>query len=404
MLRDVWPYVCAALIVVGLIAQNALVVVLGAALILVCAATALWSRWSLRRLVYERHVPEDHAFTGERIPVTLRITNRKPLPLPWVEARDNFPEPMVAGSEGFGRSHVGIDALSLDWRTAAGAYERVSRDLSLECPARGIYRLGPVTLRSGDPFGLFPIERIDDRRTSVIVYPRTVDLGDLSLPWRRPLGESPRGLPAFEDPARVAGIRDYQPGDSLRRIDWSATARLGKMQSRVYAPTSSQQVLVCLNTQTVVPAWSGYIPAHLEHAIVVAASIARDAYERRYTVGLLANSTVPDADRSIRIAPGRRPEQFIRMLEALAVITPFVLEPLAAMLDREEHRLRIGTTIAVVTSLMTEDLASTLLRLRRRGHPVVVLSAAGESWPYLLGDLPVQDVSHLDRPWREVPS
>jgi uncharacterized protein (DUF58 family) len=113
---------------------------------------------------------------------------------------------------------------------------------------------------------------------------------------------------------------------------------------------------------------------------------------------------VPDADRSIRIAPGRRPEQFIRMLEALAVITPFVLEPLAAMLDREEHRLRIGTTIAVVTSLMTEDLASTLLRLRRRGHPVVVLSAAGESWPYLLGDLPVQDVSHLDRPWREVPS
>jgi uncharacterized protein (DUF58 family) len=404
VLRDVWPYACGALILVGLIAQSAVVVVLGIALLAVCAAAALWARWSLRRLMYERHVPEDHAFVGERLPVALRITNRKPLPLPWVEARDNFPEPMVAGDEGLGRSHVGIDALSLEWRTAAGAYERVSRELSLACPARGIYRLGPVTVRSGDPFGLFPIERTDDRRTSVVVYPRTVDLGDLLLPWRRPLGEAPRGLPVFEDPARVAGIRDYRPGDSLRRIDWSATARLGKMQSRVYAPTSSQQVLICLNTQTVVPAWSGYIPAHLEHAIVVAASIARDAYERRYTVGLLANSTVPDADRSIRIAPGRRPEQFIRMLEALAVITPFVLEPLSAMLDREEHRLRIGTTVAVVTSLMTDELASTLLRLRRRGHAVVVLSVAGESWPAQLGDLPVQDVSRLDLPWREVPS
>ncbi len=404
MIRDVWPYACGAIVLAGLIAGNATVAVLGVALFVVCAAAALWSRWSLRRLVYERHVPEDHAFAGERIPVTLRITNRKPLPLPWVEARDNFPEAMAAGGEDFGRSHVGVDTVSLDWRTAAGAYERVSRDLSLECPARGIFRLGPVTLRSGDPFGLFPSERTDDRPTSVVVYPRTVDLGDLLLPWRRPLGEAPRGLPAFEDPARVAGIRDYQPGDSLRRIDWSATARLGKMQSRVYAPTSSQQVLVCLNTQTVVPAWSGHVPAHLEHAIVVAASIARDAYERRYTVGLLANSTVPDADRSIRIAPGRRPEQFIRMLEALAVITPFVLEPLAAMLDREEHRLRIGTTVTVVTSLMTDELASTLLRLRHRGHPVVVLSVAGQSWPDLLGELPVRDVSQLDVPWREVPS
>jgi hypothetical protein len=74
------------------------------------------------------------------------------------------------------------------------------------------------------------------------------------------------------------------------------------------------------------------------------------------------------------------------------------------MLDREEHRLRIGTTVAVVTSLMTDELASTLLRLRRRGHAVVVLSVAGESWPAQLGDLPVQDVSRLDLPWREVPS
>lgn len=404
MIRDGWPFACAMIILVGLIAHDAVVAALGVALFLVCASALLWTRWSLRRLAYERHVPEDHAFTGDRVPVALRLTNRKPLPLPWVETRDNFPEPMVADSEGFGRSALGGDALSLDWRTAAGAYERVSRDLSLGCPARGIYRLGPVTVRSGDPFGLFSDERTDQRRTPVVVYPRTVDLGDLPLPWRRPLGESPRGLPAYEDPSRVAGIRDYRPGDGLRRIDWNATARLGKMQSRVYAPTSSQQLLICLNTQTVVPDWSGHIAAHLEHAIVVSASIARDAYDRRYSVGLLANGTVPDADRSIRIAPGRRPEQFIRMLEALAVITPFVLEPLAAMLDREEHRLRIGTTIVVVASLMTDDLASTLLRLRRRGHQVVVLSVAGESWSAVLGDLPVQDVSQLNEPWREVPS
>ena len=122
---------------------------------------------------------------------------------------------------------------------------------------------------------------------------------------------------------------------------------------------------------------------------MVAASIARDAYDRRYSVGLLVNSTVPDADRAIRIAPGQRAEQFIRVLEALGVVTPFVLEPLAAMLDREEHRLSVGTT-----------------RRRRHGDDArgaggdaacgcaaagsrsLVLSTSGETWPELLEAVP----------------
>ena len=80
-------------------------------------------------------------------------------------------------------------------------------------------------------------------------------------------------------------------------------------------------------------------------------------------------------------------------------MTPFVLEPLAAMLDREEHRLSVGTTIVVVTATMPEELAATLLRLRRRGHQVLVLSTSGETWPELLESVPVHDVSHVEDAW-----
>ena len=152
-----------------------------------------------------------------------------------------------------------------------------------------------------------------------------------------------------------------------------------------------------------VPAWAGFVARAARAAITIAASVARDAYDQRYSVGLLSNSSVAGRRPSVRILPGRRAEQFMRVLEALAVITPFVLEPLAAMLDREEHRLTAGTTLAVVTSLMTDDLAATLLRLRRRGHQVVVLSVAGELWAGGLGQTPVLDVSHLGRPAEEAP-
>lgn len=402
MIRDAWPIFVAILVVAGLVTLNAVLVVLGFALAIACGGAMLWARYSLRRVAYERIVPEDHAFAGETVGVTLRITNGKPLPLPWIDVHEQFPETLiadagnaVAGDEAEFHQSGALNSVSLSWRTSLGMHERVSRDVELQCPARGVYEIGPAHLRAGDAFGLYADERAETRRTRIIVYPRTVDLPDLALPSRRPFGERRGGLRVFEDPSRVAGVRDYSPGDALRRIDWNATARVGRLQSRTYEPTSSQHLYVALNTQTLVPAWAGYIADLLEWSIIVAASIARDAYDTRYAVGLLATSSFPDADRAIRIAPGRRPEQFIRVLEALAVVTPFVLTPLAAMLDREEHRLSAGTTIAVVTAIMPDDLAATLLRLHRRGHQVVVLTTSGELRTDLLTGIPVRDVSRV---------
>lgn len=402
MLRDAWLVITAALIVVGLIAQDAAIVALGIGVSVVCYGAQLWARASLKRLTYERIVPEDHAFAGERVDLTLRVTNRKPLPLPWIDIRERFPEAMIpeVTDEFAIAGQVGV--LRADWRTSIGGDQRVSRTFSLDCPARGVYEVGPARLKSGDILGLFTEERTEERRTPIIVYPRTVSL-DAALPARRPYGERAGGMRLFEDPARIAGVRDYRPGDALRRIDWNATARRGSLQSRVYDPASSHQVLLCLNTQTTEPSWAGFVPALLERSITVAASIARDAYDRRYSVGLLANSTFPEADRSIRIAPGARPEQFIRILEALAVVTPFVLEPLATMLDREEHKLTLGTTITVVTGIMPGPLAATLLRLSRRGQNVVVLSTSGDRWSEQLGTIDVRDLSHVEGDWTEQP-
>jgi uncharacterized protein (DUF58 family) len=400
MLRDAWPLLAIAAIAGGIIAGSVAVAALGMLVAAACYGATLWARWSLRRLSYERILPEDHVFPGERIDLRLRMTNDKPLPLAWVEATERFAPGLTPIDDPHYRSGgTSSSAGLLDWRTSARGHERVSRTSSLEAEDRGTYDIGGTRLRSGDPLGLFTSERLDEQRTRVTVYPRTVPI-DLALPAIRPYGEDAGGSRLFEDPSRIVGVRDYRPGDSMRRIDWKATARLGAMQSRVYDPSSSRHLLLCLNTQTTDPMWAGVVTELLERSITVAASIARDAYESRYSVGLLANSSFPDADRSIRIPPGRRAEQFIRILEALAVVTPYVLEPLAAMLDREEHRLVAGTTIVLVTAIMTEELASTVLRLRRRGHAVVVLSTSGDAWEEQLGDFDVRDLSYIDLPWR----
>ena len=102
-------------------------------------------------------------------------------------------------------------------------------------------------------------------------------------------------------------MRDYQPGDSLRRIDWKATARRGHLQSRVYEPSATLHLLVALNLTTLEQTWSGYDPLLLELAITVAASLATQASQQGQSVGLLTNGSFPEADRPVRLLPGRHP-------------------------------------------------------------------------------------------------
>lgn len=395
-LKDLWVWGAIAIVITGIAAQSVPVVILGFVVGLVCAGAIMWSRASLRRLTYERVVPEDRAFPGDVIGVTLRVINRKRLPLPWIEVRDAFPEAMVGDEPApdirpTGQAHQ----MAVEWRVAATGFERINRPYQLRAPERGVYYLGPATVRSGDPFGLFPELRVGSERTRLLVYPKLVDVGEQVLPARRPFGEVTGGLRVFEDPSRVAGLRDYEPGDSMRRIDWNATARLGRLQSKVYEPTSSHHLLVCLNTATLTPHWAGFIPGLFEGGISIAAAIALQAHEERYAVGLLATSSVIDDNRAIRILPGRETHQLLRILEALATVTPYVLESLAAMLDREEYRMSAGTSLAVVTATMPDDLVVTLHRLQKRGHPLVVLTPSGNRWDKELEGI---EVRHLTWP------
>jgi uncharacterized protein (DUF58 family) len=228
MLRGYWPLLTIAAVIAGIVARNPAVIALGLLVGAACWGAMLWARWSLRRLRYERILPEDHVFPGDRAALRLRITNDKSLPLTWLDATERFAPGLVALDDPEFRAGTASGPGLSDWRTSVRGHERVTRSYELACEDRGLYEIGGTRLRSGDPLGLFTDERIEERRTPVTVYPRTLPLGDLALPSRRPYGEDAGGSRLFEDPSRIMGLRDYVPGDSLRRIDWKATARLAR--------------------------------------------------------------------------------------------------------------------------------------------------------------------------------
>ncbi len=392
LLRESWLGASLLLIVVGLGAESVPLLGLGALVLGTGGAARLWSRLSLESVGYSRELSERRAFVGERVALTLRLVNDKLLPVPWIEVRERLPEaaPLVEGRT----SPSGIPGtVYLTRTTALRSGDRLEWPLELRTVTRGYHRLGPARLRSGDLFGLFEREETAGGAEMLIVYPRTYALPDLGLASARPFGEQRGGPRIFPDPVRVAGVRDYVPGDPLKQIDWNATARAGRLQSRLYEPSREHAVVVALDVMTLGHTWEGTDPVLLERAVTVAASIARDAFESRAAIGLITNGALPQSDRPVRLGVGRRPDQLARVLEALAGTNPFAMAPLAAELERPGAALSLGATLVVVAALMPPDLAATLTRLRGQGHTVHVVKTSDRRWEQSLGTIPVTEIA-----------
>ncbi len=395
-LRRYWVPIPLWLLLLGVLMGSSALIGLAVFILLAGFVGRRWSEHAFDRFRYERRIPENRAFAGDRMHVDIRLINDKFLPITMLEVHDHIPDALELDDEHISPSGSPGQVL-LNRSTHLGWYERLTWPLEFDAPPRGYYRFGPVRLGASDAFGFFPVEREDDNRDSIIIYPRTFTMPELGLPAERPFGERKGRERIFEDPGRIAGLRDYRPGDPMRRIDWKASARSQQLQSRVYEPSSTLHLLVSVNVHTLPHGWQGFIPETLESILSVAASVARHGFETGYAVGLAANGAYPTSDRPMRIPVGRRPEQLMRILEALAVIGPLTLVPLHTVLEREAQAFPFGATLVCVTAIMDPELAATLDRIGSAGHSVVVLSLADRPWDICPQRATVHEVGALVR-------
>lgn len=185
--------------------------------------------------------------------------------------------------------------------TGFGPRQESSFEYTLEARKRGYYPVGPLILSSGDLFGLS--ERLEKQIPPqfITVYPKIVALARVGIPSRSPQGTLRHHQPLFEDLTRVFGKRAYVAGDSLRRVDWKATAQTGRMQVKLFEPSISLETLIFLNLNAEDYNFHGRIDL-TELGIVIGASLASWVIERRQSAGLRING----ATRSRQMG-GRNP-------------------------------------------------------------------------------------------------
>ncbi|MGB8648300.1 MAG: DUF58 domain-containing protein [Anaerolineae bacterium] len=321
----------------------------------------LWMRQAPYSLQVERRFPT-RAFYGEEVGAEVSVTNRGRLPILWMELHESLP--LALHVPNFERRVVSL---------APGGQARVTYRLA--CRRRGYYQLGPLNLRLGDFFDLAPEREVQGVENPFIVYPRIIPLQRLGLPSRIPYGELASRLRIFEDPSRIFGVREYQPGDSLRQINWKSSARAEQLLVKRLQPAIALNTLILLNLNVEDYSLKARADAG-EVGIIVAASIAAHLVEQRQRAGLaVLGQDAVSAQVGLQIIPPLRGrEHLMRMLELLARVELDATPPFAPILSQATANLGWGSSIVVITPGSGDSLTPAILELRRRGFHLILVA------------------------------
>lgn len=122
-----------------------------------------------------------------------------------------------------------------------------SEELVIPSQARSVVTVGPASTVRTDPFGLFRRERSWQGKETLYIHPQTSVLPATSTGFIRDLEGNP-DRQIVNDDLSFHAIREYQPGDSRRHVDWKSTAKTGNLMVRQYEETKRSQMLVVLDT------------------------------------------------------------------------------------------------------------------------------------------------------------
>ena len=338
----------------------------------------LWAWTSMRWVSLSRLTRTRRTQVGRPLEERFRVQNNSYIPKLWLEVRDFSTVP----------AHRASYVVNGMWPKGDHSWR-----VNTVCQQRGRYQLGPMLLRTSDPFGLFTLERPLDATTNVVVYPLTFDIYNFVLPQGLlPGGDALRRRTHYIT-TNASGVRDYAPGDSYSRIHWRSTARHSRLIVKEfeldpmadvwivpdmslyehvrygYAPIEAGYSLNEIDMATLMQRQEFHLPPTTEeYTVAIAASLAQYFLRLDRSVGMLAYGQSNEI-----VQPDRGERQQNRIFETLSVLRAEGKMQLEHMLQAEAHLLPRGSTIIVVTPTAREAWAAAARNLKQRGLRVVTV-------------------------------
>jgi uncharacterized protein (DUF58 family) len=363
-------------IIVWAATGNAVFIRLAYLSLVLLAGTGLWSIFLARGIQVRRDARLLRAGVGEVFEERFEVSVSTWPGCPWLEIVNQSALPGAGGSRLLTRISRGEKRFYL------------ARTLLAR---RGAYPLGPTIVSAGDPFGLFPVEKRLQATETLVVLPMTFPISEFPPPpGLLPGGKAIRTRTADVTP-HAAGVRDYVPGDPMKRIHWPSTARRGHFMVKEFEQDPQAEIWLFVDGQRSVHARKSderlpliderlllrkpkvSLPCDtFEYAMSACGSLAQHFLRNRRSVGLVCSSakyTVLSNERGER--------QVGKMMETLAFLQPDGEIPVLGLVTMQAKYLPLGTGVILITPSVQPELLLAVEDLQRRNlRPVIILLKA----------------------------
>ena len=299
-------------------------------------------------------------FEGDELQIRMELTNKKFLPLPWVFVKAEMSKEFQHSKSGTIENDSFLKSTGM--LTSIMMFSMLRKRTYFTCKKRGVFRLYRANLSVGNLLHTEEFEKDVKLDGEVLVFPKTLDEYDsVDLVYKVVDSVVQSKALINPDPFEFRGIREYQPTDALKSINFKATAISQKLMVNIHAPTTAYKLTIVLN----VDGSQNYSNWELyEQSIRLAATLAKHYIEAGANISFLTNGRDTASGEALSVRGGNSGAHMYVIYEALARIA-LRIKPRAmcefadAIMDKEQVYL-------FISPYSGEDFLDSFNRLRER--------------------------------------
>ncbi len=204
------------------------------------------NRWS-ENLEVSMRFDDQEIIEGEDSSMTLQITNKKSMPLPAVLFKFQTQKGLTLIDN---ENSAVTDNVYVRHVFTLMSYQRITRKTRLKGSKRGYYNVSSIDLIANDlMYTDVEIVTIPYDISLYVLPARSGYASQLVTPFREISGQTLMNSMIFEDPFEFRGIRPYQTYDTMKKINWNASAKTGELKVNQFFDTTKQTVVILLNLE-----------------------------------------------------------------------------------------------------------------------------------------------------------
>ena len=299
-------------------------------------------------------LPADEVVAGEEVKIKYSISNPLPFSFSWLELENEIAY-RLAGK----REEKLIFPLA--------PKSSLRGEVTAICRRRGHYEVGTLELKIKDVLNIFTLTKTITEPIMLKVFPQITTLTNFKIKASQQIGDLLVRDPLFQDISEVSDIRQYQTGDSTKKMHWPASARKDELMIKNYEQKGDTQILLLLDSFS--KNYSDDMENWIEDKLVeTAASIV--AYCLKKNVQLNLCSVDEGRHKFIK---GDNPQYLKKFLHELVLFQPKGGMEFGSQAEIATTGLQQGATLIFLTPQLNKAVGAQGILLKRRNiNPIFI--------------------------------